>query len=271
VATLNAASFVSLQDDGDIAPGHIAGFDIVAPIFAPVSVARERWSGHTSLPRHRHEQGYLCVVLSGSYEEAGDGGRRIVRAGDVLCHGPFDAHCDQFMAVGAETLNLRLPHFTEFADDFCRVRDPDLIVRTAERNHDEARELLLSMLEPVHSVAQDWPDILAADIQQQPELCLGTWANGHGLAPATLSRGFRRVYGISCIAYRAQLRARRAWRSLVNGALPLSLVAQDSGFADQAHMTRAIAALTGCTPLHWRRLASNGFNTQGRHGRTLAP
>jgi quercetin dioxygenase-like cupin family protein len=36
------------------------------------------------IPRHYHWLPYAAVVLSGGYEEAGDGGRRHVRPGDVL-------------------------------------------------------------------------------------------------------------------------------------------------------------------------------------------
>ena len=47
------------------------------------------------LPRHRHDAPYAAVVLEGGYEEAGDGGRFRVRAGDVLIHGAFSAHLDR--------------------------------------------------------------------------------------------------------------------------------------------------------------------------------
>lgn len=231
--------------------------------FVPITSGRELWAGHSSLPRHRHERGYACIVLSGSYEEAGDCGRRLVRAGDVICHGPFDAHRDHMSAAGAVTINVTLPDWTEFPADLCRVRDPDAIVRAAERDHEEARALLLATMMPVNCVAQDWPDLLAEDIRRIPHLSLLEWAEARGLAPATVSRGFRRIYDISCSAFRAQLRARRAWRALVHGAQPLCVVAQESGFADQAHMTRSVVALTGRLPSLWRRLGSNGFKTLG--------
>jgi AraC-like DNA-binding protein len=233
----------------------------LAPKFAPIATARERWPHGLDLPRHRHETGYLCVVLSGGFEEAGDCGRRIVRAGDVNCHGPFDAHCDRFLADGAETINFDLPDWADHPAAFCRVYDPDLIARTAERDYVAARESLLSMLEPVRCAARDWPDELAIDIRRHPDLCLTEWAESRAMAPASVSRGFRRVYEISPIAFRAQMRVRRAWRGLVNSDLPLATVAQDNGFADQAHMTRAVTMLTGQRPSQWRRLGLSRFKT----------
>ena len=40
-----------------------------------------------ALPRHRHAEGYVAVVIAGGYEEAGDTGRRRVSAGDVVDEG----------------------------------------------------------------------------------------------------------------------------------------------------------------------------------------
>jgi AraC-like DNA-binding protein len=226
----------------------------LATAFAPIATARERWAHGCALPRHRHQAGYLCVVLSGSFEEAGDCGRRIARAGDVNCHGPFDAHCDRFLSHGAETLNFDLPDWVDPPAVFCQVRDLDLIARTAERDHAAARQFLLAMLEPVPCTARDWPDELALEIRRQPDLCLTEWAELRGIAPTSVSRGFRRLYEVSPSAFRAQMRARRAWHSLVNSDLPLAMVAMDNGFADQAHMTRAVTKVTGRRPSQWRRL-----------------
>jgi transcriptional regulator GlxA family with amidase domain len=44
-----------------------------------------------------------------------------------------------------------------------------------------------------------------------------------------------------------------------HSAVPLARIAAEAGFADQAHMTRALGALTGRCPGHWRR--SNKFKT----------
>ncbi|MDC0716159.1 helix-turn-helix domain-containing protein [Nannocystis bainbridge] len=43
-------------------------------------------------------------------------------------------------------------------------------------------------------------------------------------------------------------------RRVVEGDEPLATIAATAGFADQAHMTRDIRALTGRTPGEWRRV-----------------
>ncbi len=193
-------------------------------------------------------------MVSGGFEEAGDCGRRFLGPGDVNCHAPFEAHCDRFRPQGAETLNFDFPDWTTLPGEFCRVRDPDLIARTAEHDHQAAAQLLLSMIEPVSCAARDWPDQLAQDLRTQPDLALREWAERHRMDPATVSRGFRRAFDVSPATFRMQLRARRAWRSLVHSGASLSAIAAEEGFADQPHMTRAVGALTGWPPSHWRRV-----------------
>ena len=92
---------------------------------------RERFSAGTSIPRHRHRDGYITVVLSGGYHEAGLDGRRMLTPGDVIVHGPYDAHLDGVGARGAELVNLPLPFDLSLPSAF-RIEDADAIARLAE-------------------------------------------------------------------------------------------------------------------------------------------
>jgi AraC-like DNA-binding protein len=106
----------------------------------------------------------------------------------------------------------------------------------------------------------DWPDALAADLVENPQLSLGDWARRMGLVPETLSRGFQKLFGITPAAFRAEARARKAFARITAGIEPFAAIAARSGFADQAHMSRATKTLTGKTPGHWRA-TSNPFKT----------
>jgi AraC-like DNA-binding protein len=225
-------------------------------MFARVTCGRERWDGGTHIPRHRHAQAYAAVVLSGGYEECGSEGRFRVRAGDVLLHGPFDAHLDRF-ENSAEIVNLPMQG-TTFASRTACVCDPDIIARLAERDAIEAAASLVEQLHPISRTVADWQDALAAALLADTDLRLDAWAEDNGLAQATVSRGFARVFGVSPCAFRAEARARRTFTTLATTDLPLARVASLHGFADQAHMTRVITALTGQSP---GRLRSNGFKT----------
>ena len=220
--------------------------------------ARQRLEGGDHAPRHRHARAYAAVVLTGDYIEAGDAGRRRVSPGEVILHHRFEAHANRFGGRGAVVLNLPLPDDWSAPAPFMRLADPDAVVRGAERDPREAVEALIAGLLPAAPDIPDWPDLLAETLRRDSQLSLGDWARAHGLAAATVSRGFRQAFGISPIRYRAETRALAAWRAL-SSAVPLADLAAETGFADQAHMTRAIVALTGRPPGAWR--GSNRFKT----------
>jgi len=205
------------------------------------------------IERHRHGQAYAALVLAGGYQEAGEAGRRRLVPGDVAVHEMFSAHMNAVTACGAVVLNLPVEGLY---GGFGRVEDPDAVVRLTERDPAAAAALLCESLTPAAGQMLDWPDALARDLADDPDLRLGDWALARGLAPETLSRGFGRAFGVSPRRFRYEGRARRALRVVIGGAAPLAELALDAGFADQAHMSHAVADLTGAAPGFWRRWSS---------------
>lgn len=201
--------------------------------------------------RHRHLNAYAMVVVAGGCEEAGDSGRCFARAGEVLVHAAFDAHCNRFGARGAELLHIPLPY--DVAPGAWRVADLDGVVRLAETDLRAARERLLAQMQPLPAADPDWPDRLAAVLRDGAPVRLSAWAEEIGLARETVSRGFAKAYGTSPIRFRADARALRAWRAIVGGSEPFGALAARLGFCDQAHMSREVGALTGRPPGWWRR------------------
>jgi len=227
--------------------------------FAQIIEGLQHVGGHARHPRHRHAMPYAAIVLRGGYEEAGERGRHRMREGDVLLHDAFDAHCDRFDDQACEILNLHLPPDYVPPLAFAHVRDLDGVVRRAKRDTREAVSFLLSALEPAAARPNDWPDELVATLWADPHLRLGAWASAHRLSRESVSRTFARIWAVTPARFRADVRARKAWRSIVSSKLPLAALAAEAGFADQAHFTREILAVTGRTPGTWRR--SNPFKT----------
>lgn len=197
-------------------------------------------------PWHRHGGGYVALVLDGGYREIGVNGRLDARPGTAIVHAPFDAHANHYAKGGARLLNLPLPLGAEAA--CLEVSDPERIVKVAMRSPTDAVSVLLAEARPVAVPMPDWPDLLAMAIRTRPDLRLGDWALANGLAPETLSRGFRRCYGITPKRFRSEVRVRNAVRLLSKRRDRLCGIAVACGFADQAHMTRAIGRATGKTP-----------------------
>lgn len=229
----------------------------------PASAGLTRHAPWEDLARHRHDHGFTALVLRGGYVEAGDTGRHRVEAGDVVVHRPFESHLDQFDGRGAEVLVLPLAAGWK-GPVRGRAAEPDLIVRTAERSPEDAAALLMDGLKPTTPQTDDWPDLLAQALRADPSLRLEAWAEAAGLHSASVSRGFRQVFAVTPAAYRLAQRAHLAVAGLAQASAPLAAIAQDCGFADQAHMTRAVVQLTGSTPSALRALNSAQSAGPGR-------
>jgi AraC-like DNA-binding protein len=79
-----------------------------------------------------------------------------------------------------------------------------------------------------------------------------------GLSAYYLSRAFRRTAGCTITAYRIRLRLRAALDQLATGETDLATVAAETGFSDQAHLTRMLRREAGATPGAVRRLFATG-------------
>lgn len=227
-------------------------------IYSGEGFGRQHCAG-ADFPRHRHSIGYMCVILSGGLVEAGDAGRFRAGPGDVLVHKPFEAHLDLLGVKGAELLNL--PVVPGLLEGLISIGDPDAVARLAERSPVEASKAVAASFS--ESVGErDWPDVLAASLRRSPSFSIREWARRHGLAPETVSRGFRQAYGTTPRRYLAEARTRRAWFALSAGTQSLAEIAFDLGFADQSHMTRSLTRMTGLSPGKWRPRTSSQFKTR---------
>jgi AraC-like DNA-binding protein len=198
------------------------------------------------MPRHRHWEPYAALILAGGYTEAGDSGRIRVQPGHVVIHAAHEAHQDHFSQSGATVLNIPLRSGLGIVTGV--VSDPDAIARLSESDIASAADLLQQTIQPLHAQLDDWPDRLAAALARNDEFSIENWAAEMGLAPPSISRGFRQAYGVSPKRYRLEQRTLRAIKELRASTQGLAAIATDTGFADQSHLTRAVIALTGVTP-----------------------
>jgi AraC-like DNA-binding protein len=103
---------------------------------------------------------------------------------------------------------------------------------------------------PARRVVDDVRQVLAED----PGAPLQELAGAAGLSSYHVSRVFRRTTGVTISAFRSRLRVRRALEQLAGGQRDLARLAAETGFADQAHLTRSIRRETGSTPAQLRTL-----------------
>lgn len=223
--------------------------------FRQITPGIETLPSSFSLPRHRHLHAYATVVLAGTFEEAGYVGRILATAGDVLIHPSMDCHANRMISAGVKLIRLDWPDASGIGGLYS-MNDVDELARVAEKDVRAATYLLVSILRSQCLCSpgkrNDWPDLLLADLGKDASTEIGEWAEVNGLARETVSRGFAAAYGVTPSILRAELRARAAWLRITRGSDPLCRIAADTGFADQAHMTRWIHRISGATPAAWR-------------------
>ncbi|WP_251213198.1 AraC family transcriptional regulator [Adlercreutzia murintestinalis] len=82
-------------------------------------------------------------------------------------------------------------------------------------------------------------------------------ATAEGISGYALIRAYRRRFSITPLQHLMSLRVECACELLAQGVAP-SDVAVETGFADQAHLTRMFKQRLGTTPAAYRKMASKG-------------
>lgn len=204
--------------------------------------------------RHRHRAGFLAMVLEGGYTEVGDTGVWVLQQGDVIAHAPFEAHHNYVGSRGAKV--LLLPLVACSSSPLRSVSDIDLVVRLASRCVSEAAQYVVRESDQKSQPLTDQIDLLAYHIRRDPSLRLDHWCETNGAAPAVVSRNFRKRFQCSAQQYRLASKVRLAIDAITRSDRSLISIAHECGFADQAHMSRAVHAHTGLTPTMLRKRAA---------------
>jgi AraC-like DNA-binding protein len=215
------------------------------------SRVKDRLEPGAVLDYHMHHESYLTVVLAGGYSEYGGIGRAVVAEGDVIYHAAFQAHSNRAGPRGAYLRNIPVDLGLDgWCGHLCEASAINRLLATSAR---ELREIASDLVTRRNPVVSQWQDELASDLASGRVHALGQWAREHGLRPDALATGFRERYGCTPSRFRSDLRSRAAWREILQTSRSLAEIAFHTGFADQAHMTRAVGELTRKSPGLWRR------------------
>jgi AraC-like DNA-binding protein len=220
-----------------------------------ISNGVDRVVGNCRHPRHQHAEAYATIVLGGAYEQLAYAGRLQIQGGDVVIQPTLDCHGDLIASRDVQLLRLPWRRDPGLGGVYRGIAVDD-IVRAARHNPDEASFALAAKLAgraPRPPAMEDLADLLAGELRCDHSASIGTWARSKGVSREYVTRSFTALYGVAPARYRFELRARAAWLMLTSSKAPLAGIALDLGFADQAHMTRAIKWLTGENPTWWRR------------------
>jgi AraC family transcriptional regulator len=236
-------------------------------------VVEKTFKADASLSRHEHKTAYVSFLLAGSYSETYYQGERICSSGTVIWHPKTEAHADRFHSCGGHLLDL------EIGADWLGEAEQELKLVSSARIfqgglpyllglriyrqlsadsceiEDAATELLSFFFAgPLDRRRPAWFDRaleICGEIHEE-RLSLAKLAICLGVHPVHVARSFRRFMGCTFGDHLAEIRIRKACELLRNSNRPIVDVAHDSGYADQAHMCRALKRSTGLTPSDFR-------------------
>lgn len=213
---------------------------------------------------HRHIQAQRSLLLAGSYVEDSEAGRREVQCRTLSIKPAGFEHEDEFGRAGALILSV-----VHEADDG-GVRDYNLSswpkflpprAMTIEERFGQAssvspcQDTKLSLRRP--SLAPPWLTEARQHLLDHPQVAITALARTLRKHPVHLARQFRTTFGETPSEVRQHDRTARAIDQIVRSSRTLSDIAFDVGFSDQAHMTRALKAMTGWTPADLRRVLAH--------------
>jgi AraC family transcriptional regulator len=230
------------------------------------------------VPSHAHERAYVCLVVAGGYVERVGRDTRQCPSATVLFHPAGEEHAETFAPCGGRILHVELPPRVMDA-----VRASGLTMSEARLAGGEAAVLARRIRSELHSWDSASPLVVEGLTLQllacferaaRPRLREPAWlrrvvevlrerfrerltlaeiAREAGVAPTHLSRIFRAHRRCTVGEYVRRLRVEHGCRALATTDAPLSEIALDAGFADQAHFTRVFCRHIGTTPLRYRR------------------
>jgi len=214
-----------------------------------------RLDGDERIARDRISAAAVLLMIDGALWISSYRGRERLERGMVAIQPSFDARALRAESAGATWLqfpwepdwSFGATHDVANVDELLLAAAHDLRAAQAEVTH-------IMHMSPARSAGHwHWVDGLHRAMLADPHLAISEWARANRVSREAAARSFRAVYDVRPSRFRLELRARNAWARIVASDDPLSLIALETGFADQSHMTRAVGWLTGRSPSAWRR------------------
>ncbi len=257
------------------------------------------YAGGLVQPRHGHGPAYFSSVESGAYDETFGGRTEEIVAPHLVFHPAGEEHGVRFRAGTTRILRIETSPalLRRLGDAGTRLAarprrltgDASWIVARIRRElarPDGFSEFVLEGLglellaEAARALAAGRAergartsrvarghDALRAGFRTR--VSLAEAAEAAGMHPVAFARAFRRRYGCSAGELVRRLRVEEAARRLRTGDGPPATIALETGFADQAHLTRVFHAWTGLTPVAFRA-AHRGGSGRSRDRRVQA-
>ena len=231
------------------------------------------------IPEHSHEEGYFCLVRSGSYTEAYGRRRRTCGPFTVAFHPPGEQHSEKFDDHEVRSFNIEITRAW-----LARMREYSVkLDRAVEFHGGPGAALSLKLYNEFQST--DYASRLAieglileivAQACRQADRCkslepvwlgrvreilherfaealtLSEIAELVDIHPIYMATRFKAHFHCTIGEYVRHLRVEYACKELSQSARPLADIAATAGFSDQSHFSRVLKEKLGITPTEYR-------------------
>jgi AraC family transcriptional regulator len=259
-----------------LARGRFYGRPLATSALGGVTVTDSWYEPRTCLPTHGHEHANLCLVLTGSFDDASGSTSRTCRSATLLYRPPGELHAQRFHADGARCVTIEPPlgwsgYLASRGDRsvdlqglpatlalrlYCALRNTE--GAGPSDGSDLGRRLLSATAVRVRLREQQLPPwfyqaraLLLADPTRR--LRVGRLAAFVGVHPVHLARTFRNAFGQRVTDFVLHLRIQAACHLLLIGERSVSRIAANLGFSDHSHLTRMFLRTMGQTPSAFRK------------------
>lgn len=230
-------------------------------------------------PYHTHEDGSLTILLAGEIRESNGTEEETGTAMSVVVKASGVRHADEVGPRGARTVQVAFDtrHLTSLGDGGFDLDQWQWIHGGPQATPllDIARAVLAGPLPPpqLEDMALEAAAAITAPATRCPappgwlarvEAALSDSAPTSpsvaelaglaGVHPVSLSRAFRREYGMTITEYRGRQRWRQAADMITGTVYSLSRIAHATGYADHAHMCREFRRRARFSPSELRQL-----------------
>ncbi len=260
--------------------GHFCGEIIRRREVTGFTLTETRYAPGAEVPRHSHENGYICLVRQGGYTESYGAKTRDCQPLTLAFHPAGEVHSERFHNSEVRSFNIE---FTPLLLD--RIRRCSRVLDTQAEFHggamsalalklyreflndDEASELAIEgvLLEMIAEASrrqagcerksplwlEQTREILHSRFSES--LTIAALASTVGVHPVYLASVFRLNYRCTIGEYLRRLRVEYACREIAASARPLVEIALAAGFSHQSHFTRTFKQQTGLTPDQYRK------------------
>lgn len=198
----------------------------IAALAAPLAGTLAYYPPGFAQPMHEHEESHFSIVMAGTFEETLPAASHTVFAGRTLVRPEGFRHGVSFGRHGA-------------------------LILVVEQNDNPP--VPAPVTEPAPAWLREVREVLLADPR---DASLTRLALDSGVHPVHLSRAFERHFGERPSVTRLRTMVAHALCLALAGEETLAASAHAAGFADQAHLTRAVTRLCGLPPGRIRQILS---------------